>query len=115
MKDATAKRDTWTTCPVCGEVFRQDGIGRMRKFCSDACKQKAHRRTIARNPVRKELNTVRTDYLEQQIAFYEARRDFVTVDAMRGLARHVSAPISEKNVTYWREVFSQEIGRFAAL
>ena len=44
------KRDTFTTCPVCGEIFKQDGIGRMRKYCSDACKMKAHRRVVARKP-----------------------------------------------------------------
>ena len=46
----TAKRHTISTCPVCGEVFKQDGIGRMRKFCSDACKMRAHRRQADHAP-----------------------------------------------------------------
>ena len=112
----TAKRHTISTCPVCGEVFKQDGIGRMRKFCSDACKMRAHRRQAnSTTPHRKEINEVRTDYLEQQIAYYEARRDYGAIDATRGIARHVSAPIDEEKVSYWRGIFAEEITRFAPL
>ena len=90
-----AKRNTYSTCPVCGESFRQDGIGRMRTYCSDACKMKAHRRQEAGKPKRKEVCEVRTDHLEAQIAYYEARQEWAAVDALRNLARHISAPIDE--------------------
>ena len=107
-----AKRDTFTTCPVCGDVFRQDGIGRMRTYCSDACKMKAHRRKATGKLQRKELNTVRTDYLEQQIALYEAMKRYDAVDAMRAVAREVSAPISEERIAELRTMFGAEVTRW---
>jgi len=110
--NTTAKRDTFSTCPTCGESFRQDGIGRMRTYCSDACKMKAHRRKVANKPPRKELNIIRTDYLEQQIGFYEARRDYSAVDAVRAIAREAFAPIDEANVAKWRELYAEEASRW---
>ena len=109
------KRDTFSICPVCGENFRQDGIGRMRKFCSDACKMKAHRRVITRQPVRKEINQIRTDYLEKEIGFAQARHDSTAEDTLRMIAREVSAPIEQAKIDYWRDVYSQEVARWQAL
>lgn len=111
MDTFTAKRDTFTTCPVCGETFRQDGIGRMRKFCSDACKMKAHRRAASGKPARREYNTLRTDYLESHIAFYRAKRDYGAEDALRTLARDVSAPIDETEIEKWRKIYATELTR----
>ena len=108
-----AKRDTFTTCPVCGESFRQDGIGRMRTYCSDACKMKAHRRSEAGKPKRKEVNEVRTDYLEAQIAYYEARQEWAAVDALRNLARHIGAPIDETAIAARRADVKSEVQRWA--
>lgn len=31
-------------CPVCRHPLRQSGVGRPRRYCSNACRQKAHRR-----------------------------------------------------------------------
>ena len=112
----TAKRNTVSTCPICGEVFRQDGIGRMRKFCSDACKQKAHRRAAQPAPAaprRREICEVRTEYIEQSIALAEARRDYGAVDTMRSLARHIGAPIDAAQINHWRRIFAAEIARSA--
>ena len=108
-----AKRDTFTTCPVCGEVFRQDGVGRMRSYCSDACKMKAHRRQEAGKPKRKEVNEVRTGYLEAQIAHHEARQEWAAVDALRNLARHIGAPIDEDQVKHWLEIAQTEVKTWA--
>ena len=109
------KRDTFSICPVCGENFRQDGIGRMRKFCSDACKMKAHRRVIARQPVRKEINQIRTDYLEKEIGYAQARQDYAAEETLRMVAREVSAPIEPEKIAYWRDIYSQEIARWQTL
>lgn len=109
------KRDTFSTCPVCGEIFQQDGIGRTRKYCSDACKMKAHRRVIARKPVRKELNTIRTDYLEKQIGYAQAKSDYAAEETLIMVAREVSAPIEQEKIAYWRDIFSQEFARWQAL
>ena len=109
------KRDTHTTCPVCGEIFQQDGIGRMRKFCSDACKMKAHRRVITRQPVRKEINQIRTDYLEKEIGYAQARQDYAAEETLRMVAREVSAPIEPEKIAYWRDIYSQEIARWQTL
>ena len=108
-----AKRNTYSTCPVCGESFRQDGIGRMRTYCSDACKMKAHRRHEAGKPKRKEVNEVRTGYLEAQIAHHEARQEWAAVDALRNLARHIDAPIDEDQVKHWLEIARTEVKTWA--
>ena len=40
MKDI----DRPTICEVCGEPFHVDGIGRPRRFCSNACRQYSYRK-----------------------------------------------------------------------
>ena len=110
-----AKRDTFTTCPSCGESFRQDGIGRYRTYCSDACKMKAHRRQITGKSKRKEQCTIRTDYLEKEIGFYSARKDYSAEEALRGVAREVSAPIEESKIDDWRQIYTEEISRWSRL
>ena len=110
--ETDAKRNQFTICPVCGETFRQDGIGRYRTYCTDACRMKAHRRKVAHKPARKELNTIRTDYLEQQIGYHEARCEYAAVDALRGVAREVSAPIDSARVAYWRDIYATEVTKW---
>ncbi len=60
---------------------------------------------------RKMMNTVRTDYLESEIGFYMARRDHVTADALRKLARDVGAPIDEGAITQRRQLVENELAR----
>ncbi len=105
------KRDTFSICPICDKRFKQDGIGRNRTYCSDACRQKAHRQATAKPSKRKELYTVRLDYLESQIALYEATGNYGAVDAMRALARRIGAPIDAGNVADRRAMFGQELAR----
>lgn len=45
---------------------------------------------------KRQYNTVRTDYLEQQLAHYRARRDYGAFDALESLARDVGAPIDRE-------------------
>ena len=94
----THKRDTFDVCPVCDKHFLQDGIGRNRVYCSDACRQKAHRQATAKPNKRREHFTVRLDYIESQIALYEATGNYGAVDAMRTLARRIGAQLDESNV-----------------
>ena len=92
----TAKRDTYSVCPVCGQGFNQDGIGRLRKFCSDVCRQKAHRKATAK---RREYNTVRTDTLESHVATCVAKHDYDGARALRQLAKAIGAPLDEAAIT----------------
>ena len=36
-----------TVCPSCGDRFAQGGRGRRRRYCSDACRRRAHRERVA--------------------------------------------------------------------
>lgn len=95
--------DTMKTCPICHEPVAQDGIGRRRLYCSDACKQTAYRsrhqhKHPARQKNRREYNTVRTDKLENRIAFYEAQQRYIEAEAIRWLASEISAPISDDEI-----------------
>lgn len=94
----THKRNTFSICPICDKRFVQDGIGRNRIYCSDSCRQKAHRRATAKPAQRKEIYEVRLDYIEAQIALYEATGNYGAADAMRALARRIGAPIDAANV-----------------
>ncbi len=44
QREATLQR----TCPVCGTTFTQLKTGRIAKYCSAACKQKAYRQRCDR-------------------------------------------------------------------
>ena len=46
-------------------------------------------------PRRRMLNTVRTDYLESRIAHYHAMGWYEGADALKALARDISAPVDE--------------------
>lgn len=39
----THKRDTYSNCETCYASIRQDAIGRQRRFCCAACRQRAYR------------------------------------------------------------------------
>ena len=93
-----AHGSTYTSCLVCGKTFRQNAIGRTRKYCVDACKAKAHRTHGAPEPRRREYNTVRTDYLERRIAFALATGSYGAADELRKLAQHIGAPLDERRV-----------------
>ena len=110
--ETDAKRNQFTVCPVCGETFRQDGIGRYRTYCTDACRMKAHRRKVAHRPTRKELNTIRTDYLESKIAFAQAKGDYAAEETLRMVARHVSAPIDAEKIAHWRDIYATEVTKW---
>ena len=101
----THKRDMHSTCPVCGAPIRQDGIGRMRTYCSDTCRVKGNRRKHSTR--RKEINEVRTDYLEMQIGFYQAQYQYDAVAALRSLAREISAPIDAERIAHWKAVYTR--------
>jgi hypothetical protein len=46
-------------------------------------------------PKKRQYNTVRTDYLEINIAHYEALKWYQAADVLRWLARDIAAPIDE--------------------
>ncbi|MEV0060132.1 helix-turn-helix domain-containing protein [Nocardia sp. NPDC050718] len=43
-RDETLQSDETPRCPVCAEPVRRSGTGRPARYCSAACRQKAHRR-----------------------------------------------------------------------
>lgn len=101
-----------STCQYCGKAIMQAGYGRPRQFCGDACKQAAHR---AKTPTRrrKEVCTIRTDYLENQIALYSARGEYAAVDVLRNVARRVGAPIDEGRIAASRALYEAQLARWA--
>lgn len=101
----THKRDMHSTCPVCGAPIRQDGIGRMRTYCSDTCRVKGNRRKHSTR--RREVCEVRTEYIEMQIAFYQAHYNSGAVSALRLLAMEVGAPIDDERIATWKRIYSQ--------
>lgn len=109
----TAKRDTETTCTVCHKTFRQDGIGRMRHYCSDACKQEAYRQR-RKPPVTTEA-AVNSHYLEQEIGRYMSEDEFMAAEALRKLAEAHKIAIREDRVTHWYEYHEQGRRSLAAL
>ncbi|MFF5033809.1 TetR family transcriptional regulator [Nocardia salmonicida] len=47
--ETTESNETSAPCPICGAPVRRPGIGRPARYCSPACRQKAHRRRDLRN------------------------------------------------------------------
>ena len=105
MDGITPKRDVVTQCPVCGDSFQQDGVGRMRKYCSDACKQRAHRKAHSHPSPRRQYVTVRVEYLDMHIGFALARGEYGAADALRSLARNFGAQLDEDAIRQWRKVY----------
>lgn len=104
----TAIGSTYSTCPVCGTTFRQNSIGRTRKYCCDACKARAFRGVPEAH--RRERNTVRTDYLERRIALALAVGNYGAAEELRTLARHIGAPIDEQLIEAQRAHIAQVAG-----
>ena len=94
----TAKRNTTSTCPHCGKSFRQDGIGRTRLFCSDACKTAAHR-AAQRQHRATHYAEVSAHYLAGEIGTYEGSGDYAGADALRRLAAHHRLTLDEARIT----------------
>jgi len=95
------KRKTVSRCVVCGHSIQQDGIGRMRQYCSDACKQEAYRRR--RRPAQVYSAEVSHTYLEEKIGRYQAELDFGAATALRELAAAHKITVREDRIAYWQE------------
>ncbi|WP_019930005.1 TetR/AcrR family transcriptional regulator [Nocardia sp. BMG111209] len=50
VRDETGNETPGTYCPECGAAVRRRGTGRPARYCSAACRQKAHRRRRS-NPI----------------------------------------------------------------
>lgn len=59
---------------------------------------------------KRQYNTIRTDYLEGRIGFYEATGRHDAVQALRMLARDCSVPISEVEIAKQREIIGAVYG-----
>lgn len=53
---------------------------------------------------RKQVNSIRTDYLENWIGFYRAHGHVEMADALCKVARDVSAPIKSEEVDKWEKL-----------
>jgi hypothetical protein len=59
---------------------------------------------------KRQMNTVRTDYLEGKIAFYEATGRADVAQVLRTLARDCSVPLSEAEIDKQRAIVSNVYG-----
>jgi predicted nucleic acid-binding Zn ribbon protein len=91
----TAKRDTTSTCPHCGQAFKQDGIGRTRLFCSDACKTAACRQR-KRSAARTAL--VDASYLDDKIGQLTALGEHTAAETLRQLAADFHMVLDAKRI-----------------
>ena len=84
------KRDMIGTCAKCGASFQQSGIGRMRRFCGDACKQASHRKQHG-SPRRRRSTRIVFDIstLHRVAGFFIAQGRYDGAAAIEHLARQV--------------------------
>jgi predicted nucleic acid-binding Zn ribbon protein len=90
----TAKRDTLSTCLHCGHPIQQDGIGRTRQYCSDACKTAACRQRRRRQH-RQNYAEVSAVYLAEKIGELQAENEYPAGDALRRLASDHGVQLDE--------------------
>jgi len=61
---------------------------------------------------RREINKVRTDYLEKTIAMYIFRGEIEAANAIKKLAQEINAPIYEKDIkdriAFYKKIEEQE-------
>ena len=104
------KRDTFSSCARCGASFQQSGIGRMRRFCSDACKQSAHRKQGAqprqsrRTSVKIELRT-----MERVAGFFAAKGDYAGQEAIMHLASQVFVELDARSIESYRKQYQSNL------
>ena len=91
----TAKRDMQSICPVCGQPFRQDGNGRMRQYCTDACKTAACRQR-KRSACR--ATVVDASYLDDKIGQLTALGEHTAAETLRQLAADYHMVLDEKRI-----------------
>ncbi|MFN8495686.1 MAG: hypothetical protein U0350_49295 [Caldilineaceae bacterium] len=104
---AQAKRDMISTCPTCEQAFQQDGIGRMRVYCSDACKQKAHRKKHASpKRTRRQVYTVRRSTFERVAGLYAAKGAYDGVTAIEYLASQLWMELDQTSIESYRKQFA---------
>ncbi len=112
-------KDLWLTCEHCGWQGLVYYKTRPPTYCSDACRAAAYRarkrdklqaagRHVSRK--RREFNRVRTSYLEGQIAYYRARRNYDAAQALYRLARDVAAPIDEQIIQEKAQEIAARLG-----
>ncbi|MFN8493999.1 MAG: hypothetical protein U0350_40750 [Caldilineaceae bacterium] len=100
------KRDVLTTCP-CGRTFHQDGIGRMRVYCSAACKQRAHRKKHASpKRTRRQTYTVRRSTFERVAGLYAAKGQYDGVAAIEYLASQLWMDLDQARIENYRKQFT---------
>lgn len=85
-----------TTCEVCGELIPQEPTGRLKRYCSAACKQEAYRKR--RKPALTLEAIVTNDYLERQIGAHQSAGDMGAAEALRKLADDHKIALSEERI-----------------
>lgn len=104
------KRDLFSSCARCGASFQQSGIGRMRRFCSDACKMASHRsetstpRQSRRTTVKIELRT-----MERVAGFFLARGDYSGHEAIMHLASQVFVELDARSIESYRKHYQANL------
>ena len=89
------KCETYSTCSVCGHGFMQDGVGRQRTHCSDACKQAAYRQR-RRSAARAAM--VDASYLDDKIGWLTALGEHTAAETLRQLAADFRMVLDEKRI-----------------
>lgn len=110
-----SKSDTWqvVACQVCGQQIAQEQTGRMRRYCSAACKQEAYRQR-RQPPVTTEA-LVSSHYLEQEIGHYQAMGDYGAAEALRHLAEVHKIALRAERVAHWQVYYEAGQRSLAAL
>lgn len=86
-----------TPCEVCGELIPQAPTGRLKRYCSAACKQEAYRKR--RKPPLAREALVSGYYLERQIGMHESNCEFAAAEALRQLAAEFKIALYEDAIT----------------
>ncbi len=104
------KRDTFSNCARCGASFQQSGIGRMRRFCSDACKQASHRKQGS-TPRQSRRTSVKIDLrtMERVAGFFLARGDYSGQEAISHLASQVFVELDANSIESYRKHYQANL------
>ena len=101
-----AKRDVFSNCVRCGASFQQSGIGRMRRYCSDACKMKTHRNPT-HTPRQSRRSTIKFDLatLHRVAGFFAAQGRYDGQAAIEHLARQLFVELDANAIESYRQQY----------
>jgi len=115
MATYSFEHKAWQTipCEVCGELIPQAPTGRVKRYCSAACKQEAYRKR--RKPPLAREALVSGYYLERQIGMHQSAGEYAAADALRQLAAEFKIALHEDAITRAYQYYEDGKRHLAAL